>query len=179
MKKVIFIALLAAVTIMPLSAQQFQKDMGAVNLGIGIGTVLGGLGTGRPAVTLAYDHGMWDIEDAGVISIGGYFGNAGYSYKDAGYSQKWNYWLVGARGAYHHHGFKSVPQLDPYVGLMLGYNIVTYSSSGDYTGPNSYGSGIGYSIFLGSRWFFNDNFAAFAELGYGITVLNAGVSFKF
>src|SRR5690554_7185070 len=87
MKKVIFIALLAAVTIMPLSAQQFQKDMNAVNLGIGIGTVLGGLGTGRPAVTLAYDHGMWHIEDAGVISIGGYFGNARYSYKDAGYSR--------------------------------------------------------------------------------------------
>lgn len=178
MKKVLFIALVAAMAVMPLSAQQFQKGTGAVNLGVGVGTVLGGLGTGRPAVTLAYDHGMWDIENAGVISIGGYFGNAGYSYKSDGYSQKWNYWLVGARGAYHHF-FKSVPQLDPYVGLMLGYNIVTYSSSGDYTGPNSYGSGIGYSIFIGSRWFFNDNFAAFAELGYGIAVLNAGVSFKF
>ncbi len=179
MKKVIFLAIVAAMAITPLSAQQFQKGTSAVNLGIGIGTTFGGVGTGRPAVMLSYDHGMWDAGDTGIISIGGYVGNTGYSYKDGTYSYKWNYWLVGARGAYHYHGFKNIPQLDPYAGLMLGYNLVTYSHSSEYTGPGSYGSGIGFSFFLGGRWFFSDNFAAFAELGYGIAVLNAGVSFKF
>ena len=62
---------------------------------------------------------------------------------------------------------------------MLGYNIVSYSATGDYTGPNTYGSGLGFSLFLGSRWFFSDNLAAFAELGYGVSILNAGIALKF
>ena len=84
-----------------------------------------------------------------------------------------------ARGAYHFHGFETVPQLDPYAGLMLGYNIASYSATGGYSGPNNFGGGLGYSFFLGARWFFTDNIAAFVELGYGVSVLNAGVSFKF
>ena len=62
---------------------------------------------------------------------------------------------------------------------MLGYNIASYSVSGGYTGTNNHGSGLGYSFLLGARWFFTNNLAAFAELGYGVSVINAGISFKF
>ena len=178
MKKVLFITVLAMLLSSPTFAQQFQKGTSAINLGIGFGSALGGLGTGRPAISGSFEYGMWEA-GPGVISLGGYIGNTGYRYSSEGYTQKWNYTVVGARSAYHLHAFETVPQLDPYAGLMIGYNIASYSVTGGYEGPNTYGSGLGYSLFLGARWFFTNNIAVFVELGYGVSAINAGVSFKF
>lgn len=161
-------------------AQQFQKGTTVVNAGIGLGTALGGLGKARPAISLSLDRGVWPVGGPGVISLGGYLGNTGYKYSSGGYTAKWNYFIVGARGAYHYNGFSSVPKLDLYGGAMLGYNIVNYSSDGnDVDISNSYGSGIGFSGFLGGRWFFTERIGAYAELGYGVSVLNAGLAIKF
>ena len=161
-------------------AQQFQRGTTVVNAGIGLGTALGGLGKARPAISLSLDRGVWPVGGPGVISLGGYLGNTGYKYSSGGYTAKWNYFIVGARGAYHYNGFSSVPKLDVYGGAMLGYNIVNYSSDGnDVDISNSYGSGIGFSGFLGGRWFFTERIGAYAELGYGVSVLNAGVAIKF
>lgn len=178
MKTIILI--LSAVFIAAVSqAQPFQQGTTAINAGVGIGTALGGLGNARPAISLSLDHGSWSVGGPGVVSLGGYVGNTGYKYTSAGYTAKWNYFVVGARGAYHYNGFESVPNLDVYGGVMLGYNIVKYSSDGtDQSFANSYGSGLGFSGFLGGRWFFSDNIGAFAELGYGVSTLNAGVTFK-
>lgn len=160
-------------------AQPFQQGTTAINAGIGLGTALGGVGKARPAVSLSLDHGKWAVGGPGVISIGGYVGNTGYKYTSAGYSAKWNYFVVGARGAYHYNGFEDVPNLDVYGGVMLGYNIVKYSSDGnDQHLADSYGSGLGFSGFLGGRWFFSDKIGAYAELGYGVSTLNVGVTFK-
>lgn len=161
-------------------AQQFQKGTTVVNAGIGLGTALGGLGKARPAISLSLDRGVWPVGGPGVISLGGYLGNTGYKYSSGAYTAKWNYFIVGARGAYHYNGFSSVPKLDVYGGAMLGYNIVNYSSDGnDVDISNSYGSGIGFSGFLGGRWFFTEQIGAYAELGYGVSVLNAGLAIKF
>lgn len=160
--------------------QQFQKGTTAINAGIGLGTALGGLGKARPAIAVAVDRGIWDIGGPGVISLGGYVGNTGYKYDDLGYTAKWNYTIIGARGAYHYNGLTSVPKLDVYGGAMLGYNIAKYSSdSGDDSFANTYGSGLGFSGFIGGRWFFAESVGAYAELGYGVSILNAGVTFKF
>ncbi|HMR18787.1 MAG TPA: hypothetical protein PKA53_05770, partial [Sphingobacterium sp.] len=68
---------------------------------------------------------------------------------------------------------------DVYGGVMLGYNIVTYSVDGNDGGMgNNYGSGLGFSGFLGGRWLFSDNIGVFAELGYGVSTLNVGITFK-
>lgn len=179
MKKSIFI-ILAIFIAVTAQAQPFQKGTTAANVGIGLGTALGGLGNARPAISASIDHGVWDVGGPGVISLGGYVGNTGYKYTSGNYTYKWNYIVVGARGAYHYNGFTTVPNLDVYGGAMLGYNIVKYSSDGDDMAmANSYGSGMGFSGFLGSRWFFSDNIGAYAELGYGVSVLNVGLTFKF
>lgn len=178
MKKAIFILMAVAMATVA-NAQSFQNGTTTVNAGIGLGTALGGLGKARPAISVSLDHGFWDIGGPGVISLGGYIGNTGYKYTDPGYTAKWNYVIVGVRGAYHYNGFE-VPELDVYGGAMLGYNIVSYSAEGGGTElSNNYGSGIGFSGFLGGRWFFNDNLGIYAELGYGVSVLSAGVTFKF
>jgi len=178
MKKAILILAAVCITVMTY-AQSFQQGTTAINAGIGIGTALGGLGSARPAISLSLDHGKWAVGGPGVISLGGYLGNTGYKYTDAGYTAKWNYYVVGVRGAYHYNGFEKLPKLDVYGGATLAYNIVKYSSdNNDDHLANSYGSGIGLSGFLGSRWFFSDNIGAFAELGYGVSTLNIGITFK-
>lgn len=179
MKRTIFLIMGVLITTFSY-AQQFQKGTTVVNAGIGLGTALGGLGKARPAISLSLDRGVWPVGGPGVISLGGYLGNTGYKYSSGGYTAKWNYFIVGARGAYHYNGFSSVPKLDIYGGAMLGYNIVNYSSDGnDVDISNSYGSGIGLSGFLGGRWFFTERIGAYAELGYGVSVLNAGLAIKF
>src|SRR5690606_22501306 len=105
--------------------------------------------------------------------------NTGYKYTAAGYSQKWDYTILDLRSAYHYNGFTDAPQLDVYGGAMLSYNNVSYKTSGVFSGSNAYGSGVDFSLYLGGRWFFNENFGAFAELGYGVSTLNLGLSYRF
>jgi hypothetical protein len=131
---------------------------------------------------------MWSAGGPGVISLGGFIGikSYKYSYNYIGYdiSQKWSYTVIGVRSAYHYNGIKS-SDFDVYGGAMLSYDIVSYSydsnvpNSYNYNVDGSYGSAIGISLFVGGRYYFNDQFAAFAELGYGVAYLNLGVSYKF
>jgi len=174
---IIITVLLAALTV---QGQQFKKGTTAMNAGVGLGTALGGLGKARPALSLSLDYGMWDMNGLGVISLGAYVGNTAYIYNSGNYTSKWNYLITGIRGAYHYNGFTSAPKLDVYGGLMLGFNIVSYSSDGDDLDvADNYSSGMGLSGFLGSRWFFSEKLGAFAELGYGVSVLNVGITYKF
>ena len=179
MKKVIFVIAVLLVTVTA-QGQQFNKGTTAINVGLGLGTALGGLGKARPAISASVDRGVWGVGGPGVVSLGGYLGNTGYKYSDGGYDAKWNYFIVGARGAYHYNGLTTVPKLDVYGGVMLAYNIVSYSADGDgMTDSNSYGSGMGFSGFVGGRWLFSERVGAYAELGYGVSVLNVGVTFLF
>jgi hypothetical protein len=43
----------------------------------------------------------------------------------------------------------------------------------------NFGTPIGYQIFGGARYMFNDNFGAYAEVGYGLSVANAGITIAF
>ncbi len=182
MKKsfIILFSLLFSIIYTETKAQAFQKGTTTINAGIGVGTALGGYGKVRPAISLSVDHGIWEVGGPGVVSLGGYAGTTGYKYSDSSYNAKWNYIIVGVRGAYHYNGFENLPNLDLYGGAMLGYNIVKYTSDLDeeYFGKN-YGSRIGLSGFLGARYFFSDMFGVYAELGYGVSVLNAGLTLKF
>lgn len=176
MKKIIFILGLVFITC-TVSAQSFLRGTDIINIGIGFGSNLGGLGDSRPALSASFEHGQWEVGGPGVISIGGYIGNTGYRYESSDYSQKWNYTIIGARSAYHYNGFKNAPNLDVYGGLMLSYNMVKYKAD-NYDGPNSYGSVLGFSVYLGGRWFFKEKIGVYAELGHGISTLNAGVALK-
>jgi outer membrane protease len=178
MKKLV-ILLVAVFGVSFASAQSFNVGTSVVQAGIGLGSNLGGLGKGRPALSVSYEYGKWAVGGPGVISLGGYIGNTGYKYTAAGYSQKWDYTIIGLRSAYHYNGFTDAPQLDVYGGAMLSYNNVSYKTSGVFSGSNAYGSGVDFSLYLGGRWFFNENFGAFAELGYGVSTLNLGLSYRF
>ena len=178
-KSILFLALLFG-GFYAANAQAFEKGSAALNAGIGIGTALGGLGNARPAISVALDYGMVDVGGPGVISVGGYIGNTGYTYKSGDYKSTWNYNVIGARCAYHYNGLNNAEKYDLYAGLMLAYNMVKYKTNYENgIDGNTYGSGVGFSGFIGGRYFFSNNLGVYGELGYGVSYLNAGISLKF
>ena len=133
---------------------------------------------------LQYEQGMWDVGGPGVISLGGYVGYKGYSYKynvmgtDA--KSSWNYTIIGVRSAYHFSSIEN-EKLDLYAGIMLGYYFVNFkhtSSQGSIGSSGSYGNSLAFDIYGGARYYLNEKVGLFAELGYGVAFLNVGAVLK-
>lgn len=185
------------------SSAQYELGTNVINAGIGIGSTLlsGYSGSGfsqTPGIGVSFEHGTWELGD-GIVSLGAYIGYKSYKWEDTyetynfstgNYinvtaTDKWSYTIVGARGAYHFP--ISNDKVDLYAGLMLSYNILSYSyttNDPNYNGAldnysGSYGSGVGFSAFGGIRYYLTDNIGLNAELGYGVSYLTLGVSFKF
>jgi len=191
MKKTTFLLpVLLLLSIVTVKAQTYSKGTNVISAGIGLGSSIAGYtyGTQSPGFSFQYEKGIWEA-GPGVVSLGGYLGlkSYKYSYHDGygdSYENKWNYTIIGARGAWHYTELKTA-NLDLYGGLMLSYNHLSFSDS--YSGPagnyahagGSYGSTIGFTAFVGARYFFAKNLGGYAELGYGVSYLNLGLTYKF
>jgi opacity protein-like surface antigen len=79
--------------------------------------------------------------------------------------------------------FATGDKIDPYVGAGLGYVGRTFSYFSD--DPNSIDLSIsnpipiGMESTIGIRFLFTDNFGAYAEVGWGGSVAQAGIALKF
>ncbi len=182
--------ILACLPVTFVQAQSFVQGTNVIGAAIGIGSSIGGFGysSETPALSVLYEKGIWEAGGPGTISLGGYVGfkafknsaeyTGGYSY-----TQKWQYTIIGVRSAYHYNGLSN-DKVDLYGGLMLSYNILHYSYSdsnpaGSDTYDNGDGSSFGFTIYVGGRYYFSPNLAAFAELGYGVSFINLGLAYKF
>ena len=186
MKKLIIGCSLFCFIAVQASAQipSFNKGDNVASLGIGIGgNMYSGSGIKRiPALSLYYENcvkdNLWDEKSA--LGIGGMLGYASAKWEDSGglYGWKSSNIILGVRGAVH---YAFADKLDTYAGLMLSYGIATSKQTGNWgtVTYNHVGGGFDLSLFLGARYYFTDTFAVFAEVGYGVTVLNLGVSLKF
>jgi len=180
--KVLILATLFAFGFLTINAQTstFEKGDKVLNLGIGFG----GYGTWGyrvvlPPLSASFEVGILDgILDKGSIGVGGYLAFA--SYKERRYlgDSYWTYSrvVIGPRGTFH---YPLVDKLDTYGGLMLGFNKNTWNWHGSGVhGTDSGGSGLGFSIFVGGRYYLSEKLAVMAELGYGISYLNLGIALK-
>ena len=168
MKKLILLFAVALFSVGIVSAQVYTEDSKLLNIGIGFG---GGYTTGKvgiPPISASFEKGITD-----KISVGGIAGYAASKYELMGFKSEYSYILLGARGSYH---FYNTDKIDAYAGAMLGYNIVSAKVTG--LGAAASSSGLAYSGFVGGRYFFSEKLAAFAEIGYGISVITFGVSLK-
>jgi hypothetical protein len=160
----------------------YKVGTNVVSAGIGLGSSIGDFtyGSQTPGISVQYERGLWKA-GPGVISLGGYVGFKSFSYDYASYGDnfdyKWNYTIIGVRGAYHLTNLK-VDKLDLYGGLMLSYDALSFSDGGA-GGTVAYGSSMGLTAFVGCRYYFAKNLGAFAELGYGVSYLNLGLALKF
>jgi hypothetical protein len=187
----VFSSIQFALFISSATAQTYSVGTNVVSAGVGLGSSIAGYsyGTQSPGFSLQYERGLWQA-GPGVVSLGGYLGFKSYKYSASdgygdNYSDKWSYTIIGVRGAWHFTGLE-IPNLDLYGGVMLSYNDLKFTesysnSTGNYHGSasGSYGSAVGFSVYAGARYFFAHNLGAYAELGYGVSYLNLGLSYKF
>ena len=177
------------ISTVPASAQEpvFGKGDNVVSLGVGLGGSLyngyGYKGSGfsrMPAFSLAFERCIIDelFDEKSSLGIGALLGYTSAKYNDSGWGWKSTDIMIGARGALH---YALVNKLDTYAGMMLGYNINTWKWTGyDWSTTGKSGSsGLSYAIFAGARYYFTDSIAAFAELGFGYSIINVGIALKF
>ncbi|MBX7202546.1 MAG: hypothetical protein K1X77_05710 [Bacteroidia bacterium] len=180
MKKTLLIFVFSFISVFSF-AQAFDEGTRVGSIGIGLGGTFGSYTTTSrmPAISLQYEQGIWPISDKGVISLGGYLGTKSYKYAGSGYTQSWNYYVIGARSAFHYSGL-NIEKFDPYAGLMLSYNYLKYRYDGPSTFPISgnYASTVGFSGYLGGRYYFTPKFAGFGEVGFGISYVTIGLAIK-
>ena len=164
------------------SAQSFDIGDNVIGLSFGIGghytTSSFGYSSQSPAIGIFYEKGMKWEAGPGIIGLGGYLGYKSLRYKTEFYDWKWSYTILGIRGAYH---YEFTDNLDTYGGLMLSYNVVSFTdrSPSGYLFTGGSASGIDLSLFVGGRYYFSDNWGALAEIGYGIAYLSLGAVYKF
>lgn len=173
MIKKLFLAVAVVFFTSSMFSQNFEKGDKALNVGIGLGwssyvTSLSPI----PSFNASFEAGIVDIPNVGVIGVGGFGGFRFSPYTGGVYTNT----IVAARGVFHFQFFDT-GNFDLYAGIHTGIGF----SSWNYT-DNFYDSTNSYfvdDVFVGARWMKNSKFGFFAEAGYGISYLKAGVALKF
>ncbi len=194
MKKNFFLAfaMLFMFQFSPLNAQNSIFKKGSLNFSVGYGIV----------PTFVADEGSVDIPPLSarigyvlneLLNLSGYFGYSASSSKphlfDDGILAQYqnDFMIFGLRGELHTSKSR---KFYLYGGFMIGYNhpIVKEVTIGDgieidrvgtngkpYQQPNGK---ILYTGFVGGTYAIQNNIGVFAELGYGISMMNIGLTFK-
>jgi hypothetical protein len=152
--------------------------MGYTDVGGVVG--LGGLNGASASFGGRFEHAIKALPDMGGGMLGIQASAEYYSWSAsfAGFSSSIKYIPVGVTANYH---FKMTePKFDPFVGLGLGYNVVSCSYSGAFGASSDcgYSSGIYAIARVGARYFFSPKMAAYGDVGAGGATLNLGVMFK-
>jgi len=154
---------------------QIEKNQSILNLGLGVNSFYvssSGFNTTLPPI-----EGSFEYMTSDVISVGGFIG-AYQSEFDYGFGSttKFNYLSIGGLSNYH---FVNDEKFNAYAGIRLGYLGFNANYEDDFFSSLDFkASGVLFGIQLGARYFFSQTIAANAEIGYGIALLNIGVSFK-
>ncbi len=133
-----------------------------------------------PDFGVSYEYGL-NMQNFGLVGIGGLFRYWGYS--EGYFDGSWKYTniLIGAQGNYHFVITGS--KFDPYVGVVLAYDAGSVSWSGPYGNYASptYG-GLWLAAQGGARYWVSPNIAISGRIGLGTlgySGLDFGVDFKF
>lgn len=184
----------------------FDENTKIINLGVGFIGAGGYYSYNRygdytykstPALSISYEHAIPNKLGPGFLGIGAYLGYqrsvyTNYDYYDNNnfrerylYTEKYGNTFIAARFAYHLDAL-NFEKGEVYFGAALGLRIHSYS----YQNTNPYyykgyykesytGYYPGYSFFVGGRYYLTKNIGLFGELGYGISYITLGLSFKF
>lgn len=184
MKRLFTIAAVVLFSMSALHAQESMFNLGdkVVNLGIGFGSTLYSgsyYSRGVPPVSISFEQAIKDeILEKGVIGVGGWLGYTSYKYDYLGWGYKYSNFIIGALGSFH---YPLLDKLDTYVGIGLGYNIASAKEFGTNNLGWDYSSTSGGFVFagmVGARYYFVEKFAAFAQVGYGVSYLTIGISIR-
>ncbi len=179
------LSLLSALFSITVATAQFEKGDMVANFGIGIGGYYAsgsGYATKIPPIELSGEYFIMES-----LSVGGFLGGSKTEYEyrlgQNDYETiNYSYFNIGTVGNYH---FVNQEKFDVYAGIRLGYVGLTLKYDDDEIDDgiidelDGRSSGVLAGAHVGGRYFFTDQFAANAELGYGIAILKIGASYKF
>lgn len=179
MKKIIALLLfVSALSIQGTAQNYYQGDMN-INAGAGLGSYLPG-NINVPPVSASFEYGIKDNIGAGIFI--GYAQTKETIPLGTGDEIIWDYshLMIGARGLYH---FFSNENMNLYGGTNLGYNIAEaeFSTNNSQLVPDDKPSNepaFVYSVFAGGHFYFSDNLGLYAEIGYGVSILNVGATLR-
>jgi hypothetical protein len=157
------------------SAQSFQKD--GNYLQAGFGAQLNALGP----LSVGYERGITGLVGIGRFGVGGVIAHELYYSPNTLYlNTVQNRTTLMGRCAYHFDF--DIEKMDVYAGAAIAIQF-----RGDYRDKNS---GINYgnttarispfpTLFGGIRYYFSEQFAVYAEVGYGLGYLSGGIVYRF
>jgi hypothetical protein len=152
--------------------------MGYTDIGPTVG--LGGLGGASADFGGRFEHAIKALPDMGNGMLGIQAAAEYYSWStnQVNFNYSVKYIPIGVTANYHFN-IADQPKFDPFVGLGLGYNVVSCSYSGAFGNFGcGYSSGIYFIGRAGARYFFSPKMAGYADVGAGGATLNVGLMFK-
>ncbi|MCU0462851.1 MAG: hypothetical protein MUF36_12715 [Bacteroidales bacterium] len=179
MKKILVVLAIVIFGATQVNAQEpsFLKGSKVLNLGIGMPYLLVGYHMVIPPISASMDIGIVDgILKKAAVGVGPYVGFSSRKYEYLTYGYKYTDIVIGARGSFH---YPFLDKLDTYAGVLIGWNVTTYKEIGTPVGLDPDKGHLAHSEFIGARYYFSNNLAVFAELGYGISWLTGGIALKF
>jgi len=171
------LSLVAAAAFVATSVAGAQKG-GTPSFGLGYTDIgptvgLGGINGASASFGGRFEHAIKALPDMGNGMLGIQVAAEYYSWSNFGDSFK--YIPIGATANYHFN-VQSQPKFDPFLGLGLGYDIVSCNIQG--FGNCAYSSGLYFIGRAGARYFFAPSMAGYADIGAGGATLNVGLMFK-
>ncbi len=162
--------LIVAAAARPAMGQDFKPGFSDIGPTIG----LGGIGSATLAIGGRFEHAIKALPDLGGGTLGIEVSADYYHWSNADVS--WSYIPIGATANYH---FKLADEkLDPFLGLGLGFQVISCSFPGGGSNGCNVSSGI-YAIGrAGARYFWKPDMAFYGDVGAGAAALNLGVMFK-
>jgi hypothetical protein len=164
------------VAVFSLAAQDLAAQegftVGYTDIGPTIG--IGGIGSASIAIGGRFERGFRALPEFGDGILGIQVGADYYSWSSGNFS--WSYIPIGVTANYHL--VLENKQIDPFVGLGLGYSIVSCDWDGFGGSDLCSNSALYFIGRAGARYFFAERMAAYADVGAGAATLNVGLMFK-
>jgi hypothetical protein len=172
MKKVIAIVTFVCLANLA-NAQAFVKNGNYIHAGFGIQTNTLG------PISVGYEMGLTDIIGIGRFGVGGVLAHELY-YNPLYLNSVQNRTTLMGRCAYHFDF--DIEKMDVYAGAAVGIQFRGDNkdkTSGFIYGTNSARISPFPTLFGGIRYYFHEQFAVYAEVGYGLGYLNGGIVYRF
>lgn len=136
---------------------------------------LGGIGDAGLALGGRFERGIKALPDMGGGILGIMVSAEYYSWDNAFF--KYSYIPVGVTANYHFK-LQGNDKLDPFLGLGLGYEVISCDYRGSGLDDLCDDSAIYFIGRAGARYFYRPNLAFYGDVGAGAATLNVGVMFK-
>jgi hypothetical protein len=160
-----------AATAAPAASAQGSFVPGYTDIGPTVG--LGGIGEAGLSIGGRFERAIKTLPSMGdgILGIMASFDYYSYDYLFA----SWTYMPIGVTANYHFKLENS--KLDPFIGLGLGYEVVSCDFPGSGIDPCE-DSAIYFIGRAGARYFWRPNMALYGDLGAGAATINLGIMFK-